>query len=275
MWKKKSLWIKPGHFLKVNLRPYSTYCTFLIKPYLSSQFTFTASNYAPAARRKIKRNKTSFNYSDCSGHFVAHPLKLFAFSHLPAHKFQQVSEGGGGWLFFLFTRAAVSDSPCCRRWLMRTSLGTRWNDTRAAQSRADCLLCRRFRGTFQELRETRFLSVFLTVIAAWRSNYVWVRGWISVTKGNLEFNRIWAMLILILFLPVFSLQTLAHNWPLGRRSITERQAAIKRAAVTEFKIKILTFIECRPNKTRAANKMTTQKALRTLILSNKLFSFKQ
>lgn len=100
--KKKSLWIKPGHFLKVNLRPYSTYCTFLIKPYLSTQFTFTASNYAPAACRKIKRNKTSFNYSDCSGHFVAHPLKLFAFSHLPAHKFQQVSEGGGGGLFFSF-----------------------------------------------------------------------------------------------------------------------------------------------------------------------------
>lgn len=33
-------------------------------------------------------------------------------------------------------------------------------------------------------------------------------------------------------------------------------------------------IECRPNKTRAANKMTKQKALRTLILSNKLFRFK-
>lgn len=100
---KKSLWIKPGHFLKVNLQPNSTYRTFLIKPYLSLQFTFTASNYAPAARRKIRRNKTSFNYSDCSGHFVAHPLKLFAFSHLPAHKFQQVSEGGGGGLFFFFS----------------------------------------------------------------------------------------------------------------------------------------------------------------------------
>lgn len=75
--------MKSGHFLKLNLWPYPTYCTFLIKPYLSLQFIFTVWNYAAAGRHK-KTNKPSFNYSDCSGHFVPHPLKLFAFSHLQA-----------------------------------------------------------------------------------------------------------------------------------------------------------------------------------------------